>query len=172
MVYDLKCTRMVPREIERFGGRPIMERSGHAFIKRRLITEGAVFAGEVSGHFYFEELAGDDGIYAALRMGEILASRPVSLSELRSTIAPYFISEDIRIPAPGGDGRQVVQRLMERFADRPQDHMDGVRIEFDGGWALCRPSVTEPVVTLRVEGDSPQRLDEIRRLVLESIPQG
>ena len=172
VVYDLKCTRMVPREIERFGGRPIMERSGHAFIKRRLITEGAVFAGEVSGHFYFEELAGDDGIYAALRMGEILASRPVSLSELRFTIAPYFISEDIRIPAPGGDGRQVVQRLMERFADRPQDHTDGVRIEFDGGWALCRPSVTEPVVTLRVEGDSPQRLDEIRRLVLESIPEG
>jgi len=169
VVYDLKCTRMVPREVERFGGRPIMERSGHSFIKHRLITEGAVFAGEASGHFFFAELAGDDGIYAALRMGEILASRPVTLSELRATIPPYFISEDIRIPVPGGDGRQVVQRLAEAFADRPQDRTDGVRIEFDGGWALCRPSVTEPVLTLRVEGDSPERMEEIRRRVTKVV---
>ena len=170
VVYDLKCTRMVPREVERCGGRPIMERSGHSFIKHRLIEEGAVFAGEASGHFFFEELAGDDGIYAALRMGEVLARSGRALSALRATIPPYYISEDIRIPRPAGDARQVVERLAEAFADLPQDHTDGVRVEFDGGWALCRPSVTEPMVTVRVEGETPERLAEIRRTVLDAIP--
>ena len=170
VVYDLKCTRVVPREVERCGGRPIMERSGHSFIKHRLITERAVFGGEASGHFFFEELAGDDGIYAALRMGEVLARSGGAFSVLRATIPPYFISEDIRIPRPRGDARQVVDRICGAFADRPQDRTDGVRIEFDGGWALCRPSVTEPVLTVRVEGDSPERLADIRRIVLAAIP--
>jgi phosphomannomutase/phosphoglucomutase len=171
VVYDLKCTRMVAREIEHCGGRPVMERSGHAFIKHRLIAEGAAFAGEASGHFFFEELAGDDGIYAALRMGELVAASGGTLSALRASVPPYFISEDIRLPRPGGDARQVVEALCKAFADRPQDHMDGVRIEFDGGWALCRPSVTEPVLTVRVEGESPARLEEIRRIVLDAIPE-
>jgi len=172
VVYDLKCTRVVPSEIERCGGRPIMERSGHAFIKHRLIAEGAVFAGEASGHFFFAELGGDDGIYAALRMGEMLAASGTTFCGLRATIPPFTITEDIRVPRPGGDAAVVVQHLKRVFADHPQDHTDGVRIEFDGGWALCRASVTEPVLTVRVEGDSAERRDELRRIVLDSIPDG
>jgi len=171
IVYDLKATRVVEREIRRCGGRPVPERSGHAFIKRRLMLEGAVLAGEVSGHFFFGELGGDDGIYAALRLGEIVAEAGCSLGELRATVPPYFITEDIRIARPRGDGQFVVDRLRERFAGHPQDVTDGVRIEFAGGWALCRPSVTEPAVTVRVEGDSPERRDEIRRAVLDAIAE-
>jgi phosphomannomutase/phosphoglucomutase len=167
VVYDLKCTRMVPREIQSHGGRAVMERSGHSFIKRRLVGEQAILAGEASGHFFFRELQGDDGIYAALKMGQLLGEEGKALSKLLGTIAPYFISEDIRIPCQDPHG--TVERLRDAFSDRPQDHADGVRVEFDGGWALCRASVTEQALTLRVEGDSPKRMEAIRALVLEQI---
>ncbi len=169
VVYDQKCTRLVPEEIREAGGRPVMERSGHAFIKRRLLQEDALLAGEASGHFFFRELGGDDGLYAALLMGRLLGERGQSLGALRASISPYFISEDIRIPRPGGEAERVVERLGDAFADRPQDRMDGVRIQFEGGWALVRPSVTEPAVTVRVEGDSPERMEQIKSRVLEEI---
>ncbi|MFO7955979.1 MAG: phosphomannomutase/phosphoglucomutase [Candidatus Brocadiia bacterium] len=169
VVYDLKCTRTVPREIKRAGGRPLMERSGHAFIKRRLLREDALMAGEASGHFFFREIGGDDGLYAALLMAQILAQSDQPLSRMRSEIGPYFISEDIRIRIPDGDPAAIVSAVKERFADRPQDHTDGVRVEFEKGWALCRPSVTEPAVTVRVEGDTPEDLERIRAEVLRAI---
>ncbi len=169
VVYDRKCTRMVPREVERAGGRPVTERSGHTFVKRRLIEEDALLGGEASGHFFFGELAGDDGLYAALRLGEALHVAGRSLAELRGTIPPYFISEDIRIARPAGDAAQVVEALRRQFADRPQDRTDGVLVEFDGGWALCRASVTEPAVTVRVEGETPERMEQIRAQVLAAI---
>ena len=167
VVYDQKSTLVVPREIEAAGGRAVRERSGYAFIKRRLIEEDAALGGEASGHFLFRELGGDDGIYAGLRMGELLVAPGKTMSELRAGIPPYHISDDIRIRCE--DAEAVVARLREAFGDLPQDHTDGVRIEFEGGWALCRPSVTEPAVTVRVEGDTPGRMDEIRREVLANV---
>jgi len=167
VVYDLKCTRVVPREIERHGGRPVKERSGHAFIKRRLIDEDAILAGEASGHFFFHELAGDDGIYAALRMGEVLMATGRSLAELLADIPSYFISDDIRLASDDPPG--AVDRVRRAFADHPQDDMDGVCVEFSGGWALCRASVTEPAITLRVEGDSAERVEEIKHEVLTAL---
>ncbi|MFW6188844.1 MAG: phosphomannomutase/phosphoglucomutase [Planctomycetota bacterium] len=171
VVYDQKCPDVVPEEIEKHGGTPLMERSGHAFIKRRLLEEDAVMAGEASGHYFFRELGGDDGIYAALRMGQLLGREGSSPSELRAAIPEYFISRDIRIQRPRGDARQVVERLKEAFSDRPQDYTDGVRIRFEDGWALVRASVTEPAVTVRVEGDSPESMRRLRELVTEAIPE-
>jgi len=170
VVYDQKCTRAVAREVKRAGGRPLAELSGHAFIKRRLTLEGALLAGEVSGHFYFRELGGDDGIYAALVLGELIARSGRTLAELRRRLPHYYISEDIRLHRPRGDGQAVIARLKAAFADLPQDDRDGVRLEFDGGWALVRPSVTEPAITVRVEGDTPERMEEIKRQVLDAIP--
>jgi phosphomannomutase/phosphoglucomutase len=170
VVYDLKCTRRVAEEIRRAGGVPIAERSGYAFIKNRLMDEGAVFAGEASGHFFFPEIGGDDGTYAALRMVEIIARTGKTLSQLVADIPPYFVSPDIRMERPRGDGAVVIERLKQVFADRPQDYTDGVRIEFERGWALCRMSVTEPVLTLRFEGDTPADMERIRALVLAQVP--
>jgi len=170
VVYDIKCSRRVAEEIEQAGGRALRERSGHTFIKSRLIQEGAAFAGEASGHFFFAEIGGDDGLYAALTMGELLRRSGHRLSELAASIPACFISPDIRIPRPKGDGQGVVQALCEQFRQYPQDHTDGVRIDFGDGWALCRVSVTEPMITLRFEADTPQRLAEIKRQVMDRIP--
>jgi len=170
VVYDQKCSRRVAQEIERAGGRPVRERSGYAFIRGRLMAEGAAFAGEASGHFFFREIGGDDGIYAALRMAELLRAGGRRFSELLATIPPYYMTPDIRIPRPAADGAAVVERLKAAFAGRPQDHTDGVRIDFENGWALCRQSVTEPVITLRFEADTPEGLEAIKARVMREIP--
>jgi phosphomannomutase/phosphoglucomutase len=169
VIYDQKCTKRVGEEIKRAGGHPVRERSGYAFIKNRLLDEGAVFAGEASGHFFFQEVGGDDAIYAALRMASLIRSEGRSLAELRGTIPPWHITPDIRLPRPEGDGLEVIRHLKDRFAGRPQDYTDGVRIDFEDGWALCRQSVTEPVITVRVEGDTPEEMERLRKLVLEEI---
>ena len=170
VVYDLKCTRRVAEQVKLAGGRALPERSGYAFIKSRLLEEDAAFAGEASGHFFFRELGGDDGIYAALRMARIVKSSGQPFSEMLASIPPYFITPDIRIPRRVGDGHQAVERLKKAFADYPQDCTDGVRIEFENGWALCRVSVTEPVITLRFEADTPEALEAIKGRVLAQIP--
>lgn len=169
VVYDLKCTNRVPEQIKAAGGRAIRERSGHAFIKARLLEEGAAFGGEASGHFFFGEIGGDDGLYAALVMGELVRGSGRALSRLVAAVPRYCISPDIRIPRPHGDGAQVVERLKKEFADYPQDYTDGVRIEFGDGWALCRVSVTEPVITLRFEADTAEQLKEIKEAVLSRV---
>ncbi len=171
IVYDIKCARAVAQQVRRAGGRPVRERSGYAFIKSRLLDENAAFAGEASGHFFFREIGGDDGIYAALRMGEILSACGQPFSRLLASVPQYNVSPDIRMPRPRGDGERVIQALSRVFADYPQDFTDGVRIEFGNGWALCRISVTEPVLTLRFEGDTPEVLEEIKRRVLAEIPE-
>jgi phosphomannomutase/phosphoglucomutase len=170
VVYDLKCTRRVAEEVERAGGRPLRERSGYAFIKTRLLQEHAAFAGEASGHFFFREIGGDDGIYAALRMLEVLKRAGRPLSELVGSIPDYYVSPDLRLPVGRAEGQRVIERLKQRFADHPQDCTDGVRIEFERGWALCRMSVTEPALTLRFEGETPRDLEAVRERVLAEVP--
>jgi len=107
VVYDLKCTDRVAEEVRRRGGRPLRERSGHAFIKRRMLEEGAAFAGEASGHFFFEEIGGDDGLYAALRMGEILARNDRPFSTLVKSLPPggRDAGQGIRRLSAGSHGR-------------------------------------------------------------------
>jgi len=169
IVYDLKCSKRVAQQIRRAGGRPLMERSGHAFIKSRMIREGAAFAGEASGHYFYGEIGGDDGLYAALKMGQLLKAAGRPLSELAAAIPGSFISPDIRVPVASGGGEQIVERLRAEFAPYPQDHTDGVRIDFGDGWALCRPSVTEPAITLRFEAETAERLEQIKKLVMCTV---
>ena len=170
VIYDLKCTEKVADEVERLGGRALRERSGHSFIKTRLITDKAAFAGEASGHFFFGELGRDDGIYAALRMGQIIAESGSTLSGLADTVPDFYISPDIRISLSYDAGAAVVERLKKDFSGYPQEYKDGVRIEFDDGWALCRQSVTEPAITLRFEANTPERLEEIKKQVMDKVP--
>ena len=170
VVYDLKCPRVVAEQIRLAGGRPVRERSGYSFIKSCMMDQDAAFAGEASGHFFFREIGGDDGIYAALRMAEILAASGKPFSRLLASIPPYVVSPDMRVPRPRGDGQRVIEALSRVFADRPLDFTDGVRIEFENGWALCRLSVTEPVLTLRFEGDTTEALEQIKQRVLAEIP--
>lgn len=161
VVYDRKCPSLVEEAIRAQGGRPLPERSGHAFIKRRLLLEDAALGGEASGHFFFREVGGDDGLFAALMVGELTLRAGKTLGELIEGIPPYFVSPDVRIPCPVSHAPAVMEHLARAFADHRLDRMDGVRVEFENGWALCRPSVTEPAVTLRVEGRTQEDMEAI-----------
>ena len=171
VVYDLKCSSVVSEAVTQAAGIPIPERSGHTFIKARMIAEDAAFGGEVSGHYFYRELrGGDDGLYSALLMASILAATGKRLSDLADSIAEYTTTPDIRLPF-SGDREQVIARIADHFPADEVSKLDGVKVSFPGGWGLARISVTEPVITLRFEAENGDRLREIVSIFLEPAPE-
>lgn len=173
VVYDLKCSTIVQEEVRRAGGFPAMEKSGHAFIKTTLLRRKALLGGEISGHFFFGELGRDDGLYATLLMLHILAEEGWGLAALADTVPRYPITPDIRLPCPPEETWIIVQELERSFAQETGceiSTLDGVRIAWPDGWALIRPSVTEPLITLRFEAHSERRLAHIQEVVVARSP--
>ena len=171
VVYDQKSSSVVQRAIEAVGGTPVPERSGHTFIKRHFLELNAAVAGEVSGHFFFGSLGYDDGLYAALMMGELLAKAGQRMSQLlRDVICPP-ITPDLRISCAYDRQDELLARVETIYAGHPISHLDGVRIQLEDGWLLIRKSVTAEQVTLRIEGDNPQAFLEIIRALAANIPE-
>ncbi|MGC8777283.1 MAG: phosphomannomutase/phosphoglucomutase [Candidatus Caldatribacteriaceae bacterium] len=167
-IYDLKCASVVAQEIQRVGGIPLPERSGHAYIKNRLIQEKALMAGELSGHYFFAELQRDDGLYAAGLFLFYLSRMDRTLSEYLRTFPPFATTPDIRIPVKG---RETLLRLLEAMPLEGQiSRQDGLRVTWEDGWALIRPSVTEPVYTLRFEGKTREDLPRLVHRLLFAFP--
>ncbi|MBC7257576.1 MAG: phosphomannomutase/phosphoglucomutase, partial [Chloroflexi bacterium] len=125
---------------------------------------------EVSGHYFFGELRGDDALYATLLLLRVLDRLGIPLSEAMATVPAYPITPDIRLPCTPETVRAILEELAKAFADLPLSFLDGVRIAFPEGWALARPSVTEPLITLRFEARSERALQEIQRAVRDASP--
>ncbi|NLF02138.1 MAG: hypothetical protein GX601_14290 [Anaerolineales bacterium] len=173
VVFDVKCSSAVPEAIQQAGGKPVMEKSGHAFIRSTLLQRKAVLGGEVSGHFFFGELGRDDGLYATLLMLQLVAESGVDLATLVDGVPRYPITPDTRLPCASEDAERIVRELAQAFAGRPEvtvSTLDGVRIAWADGWALARPSVTEPLITLRFEGHDEERLRAIVAATLAESP--
>jgi phosphomannomutase / phosphoglucomutase len=171
VVYDLKSSSVVAEEAFAAGGKPIMERSGHAFIKRRLLTEGALLGGEISGHYFFGALGGDDALYATLLMLQTLDQLGQPFAVAMDSVPEYPITPDLRLQCAPELARAILDELAHAFRDHPIDTLDGVRILFPHGWALARISITEPLITLRFEAHSPAELAEIQRQVRARSPR-
>lgn len=169
VIYDAKCSMAVPEEITKAGGEPIMGRAGHTFIKMAFLERQALFGGELSGHFFFRELGYDDGLFAGLKVCELI-SRFGPLSKQAATIPNYLLTPDIRIPYAGPDKDAVIEKMAQKLKDYPVNRIDGIRLEFTDGWAMIRSSVTEPLFTLRFEAKTPKRLKEIAELLLSAMP--
>ena len=171
-VYDLKCSRIVAREAEGLGATPLMEKSGHAFIKRRMIAEHALFGGEVSGHYFHQELhGGDDGLVSAMLGIRLLRQSDRTLSALRRTVPQRFITDDIRLPCPAGRVEELLQRVRAAFPQERRLEIDGIRVSFPRGWGLLQASITEPKITLRFEGEDAASLREVINAFLGPIPE-
>ncbi|NLG49500.1 MAG: phosphomannomutase/phosphoglucomutase [Chloroflexi bacterium] len=170
VVYDLKSSSVVPDEVQAAGGQPLREKSGHAFIKARLLTERAILGGEISGHYFFGALGGDDALYATLLLLQVLDDLGVSFAEAMDTVPVYPITPDLRLPCPKERAQRILDELAATFAEYPIDTLDGVRVQFPDGWALARLSVTEPLLTLRFEAHSQETLQEIQAQVLRRSP--
>jgi phosphomannomutase / phosphoglucomutase len=171
VIYDLKCSSVVPEAISRARGIPVPERSGHAFIKTRMIAEDAAFGAELSGHYFYRELGGgDDGLYSALLMAGMLTRSGRSLSELADEVPEYATTPDIRVPYEG-DRHEVIERIASAFSPDSVSRLDGVRVVFPCGWALARVSVTEPVITLRFEAADEAGLNQIMKDFLDPVAE-
>jgi phosphomannomutase len=171
VIYDVRASRAVPETIERAGGVPLVNRVGHAFIKHRMRKEDAVFAGEVSAHYYFRDFSqADSGVVPFLLMLELLSKRGKRLSEL---LAPYrerfFLTGEINTPV--ADVALKLQELKERYATEGAriSHLDGVSVDFEDWHFNVRPSNTEPLLRLNLEALSPELLEEKEDEVLELI---
>lgn len=169
IIYDAKCSMVVAEEITKAGGRAVMARAGHTFSKAAFLREKALFAGEISGHFFFRELGYDDGMFAAVKVCEFVADHG-SLAKMIATIPNYILTPDIRVPYAKSDKEAVLSAAAERLAAYNPNRIDGVRIEFADGWGMIRASVTEPLFTLRFEAKTEKRLSEITELLLSALP--
>lgn len=168
VVYDGKSSSIVKRTIERLGSSPIMERSGHSFMKRTFLENGSVLAGEVSGHYFFGELGFDDGIYAAIKMAEIIGESDKTMSELINNIESTVITPDVRIGMSPERVDSILKDLRKYSSKYEVSYLDGVRIELPKGWVLVRKSVTEPCITIRLEADNITEAEKINREIFYS----
>ena len=174
VVFDIKCSGLVPDEVVKAGGIPLMEKSGHAFIKTTLLREGAVLGGEISGHFFFDLLGGDDGLFAALLVASIVGKSGGRIASLIETLPQYHITPDLRVPYAGDDRETLLRELaarLEQSKDSRVSRLDGVRGEFAEGWGLVRLSVTEPLFTFRFESKGNYDVKAIKDRFLLPAPK-
>jgi phosphomannomutase/phosphoglucomutase len=165
VIFDVKCSQALPDAINAAGGKPIMWMTGHSLIKEKMKAEHAPIAGEMSGHMFFEEgfYGHDDAIYGAARLLRILADSNRSVSELLADVPRFVSTPEIRVEVDEEEKFGIVDRAVAHFRARHDViDVDGVRVLFGDGWGLIRASNTQPVLVLRYEARTPQRLQVIR----------
>jgi phosphomannomutase len=170
VVYDLRASWAVRDTIAAAGGTPDMWRVGHAFIKRRMREVDALFAGEVSGHYYFRDFSyADSGLIPALLVMEMVATAGRPLSELVAGFRErYHVSGEINSTVE--DAQAAIQRLREGYGDGRQTELDGLSVEYDDWHFNVRPSNTEPLLRLNLESlvseeDMERRRDEVLEVI-------
>jgi phosphomannomutase/phosphoglucomutase len=172
VIFEVKCSQALVEAVKGAGGVPIMWKTGHSLIKSKMKAEGALLAGEMSGHIFFNDryYGYDDAIYAALRLLEILSRRKATLSSLLADIPKYFTTPEIRVDCPDRLKFEVVDQLKARLGPKHEIiDIDGIRVVFDDGWGLVRASNTQPVLVLRFEAKTKDRLEEIQSEVMTNL---
>ncbi|HEX8694166.1 MAG TPA: phosphomannomutase/phosphoglucomutase [Longimicrobium sp.] len=165
VIFDVKCSQQLPEVLEKAGGVPVMNATGHSLIKKRMKEEHALLAGELSGHIMFgDDYYGfDDALYGACLLIDIVARREGGLAAWIDQFPKFVSTAELRYPASEETKFEIVQRAVEHFR---QGHevidVDGARVLFGDGWGLVRASNTEPVLVARYEARTAERLREIR----------
>ena len=171
IVFDVKCSKLLSDEIEKLKGKPLICKTGHTFIKQKIRETDALLGGEMSGHIFFNDRwpGFDDGIYAGARMLEIIANSEqkdpfVSVPNMLST-------PEINIPAADEEKFQIVKTFIENsnFNEAKIVGIDGIRVEFEKGWGLLRPSNTSPCLVLRFEAETNDDLNKIKEIFYSGL---
>lgn len=168
IVGEVKCSQTLFDDIAAHGGRPILSKVGHSLIKERMKREGALLAGEMSGHIFFKHryFGYDDAVYATCRVLEVLAANDRPLSELMADVPKTQVTPEIRAECPDAIKFDVVADCVAAFK---QTHevidIDGARVLFDDGWGLVRASNTQPVLVLRCEAATAEGLERIKATI-------
>jgi phosphomannomutase/phosphoglucomutase len=174
IVGEVKCSQTLYDDIAKKGGRPIMWKAGHSLIKAKMKEEHALLAGEMSGHLFFKHrwYGFDDGIYSSARLTDLVARQPGPLSAMLADVPKTYASPEIRFDFAEEKKFRAVELARERLrAHGKTVEVDGVRVIVEGGWGLVRASNTQPLLVLRYEATTPQRLAEIEKLIQGTVEQ-
>ncbi|PZO07967.1 MAG: phosphomannomutase [Lysobacteraceae bacterium] len=173
IIYDVKCTGHLAMHILRNGGSPLMWKTGHSLIKAKMRETEAELAGEMSGHFFFRErwYGFDDGLYAAARLLEILASRPETPQEVFDTLPKGVSTPELKIEVQEGEQYAFVEKFLAeaKFEGARIATIDGLRADWPDGWGLVRASNTTPVVVLRFDAKDTDALERIKNAFREQL---
>ncbi|MGE6384156.1 phosphomannomutase/phosphoglucomutase [Pseudomonas sp. NPDC078416] len=166
VIFDVKCTRRLIPLIHEYGGRPVMWKTGHSLIKKKMKESGALLAGEMSGHIFFKErwYGFDDGIYSAARLLEILSQEKLSAEELFQTFPNDLSTPEINIKVTETRKFSLMEALERdaQWGNANLTSIDGVRVDYPKGWGLVRASNTTPVLVLRFEAETELELQRIK----------
>ena len=166
IIFDVKCTGKLQGWVLRHGGTPMMWKTGHSLIKAKMRETGAELAGEMSGHFFFQErwYGFDDGLYSAARLLEILANRAETPSEVLAELPDGVSTPEIKVAVDEGTPHAIVERFVDgaEFEGARLSTIDGLRADWDDGWGLVRASNTTPILVLRFEADNREALERIK----------
>lgn len=173
VVFDVKSSRLLVEEIEKAGGVPVMWKTGHSLLKRKMREDGILLGGEVSGHMFFGEnyYGVDDGILAAAKLAEIAARAGGPLSRLFDSVPHLKATPELKAPCPDEEKFRVVEELARDLKQRYATiDIDGARVLFPGGgWGLVRPSNTNPYLTLRFEARTEAEIEEMKRVIYQAL---
>ena len=174
IISEVKCSQTMYDDIEARGGRAIMWKAGHSLIKAKMKEEHALLAGEMSGHIFFKHryYGYDDGIYSAARLLELVARDSRPLSRMLDGVPKTFSSPEIRKDFPEEKKFQAVERAKEKLRKAGRTiEVDGVRVVVPGGWGLIRASNTQPLLVLRWEAQSEEKMAELQRLIEGTVEE-
>jgi len=176
IIGEVKCSKNLFDDIRRNGGIPIMWKTGHSNIKRKIKEEKAPLAGELSGHIFFSDRhhGYDDALYAALRLIEIISNQKDSISNMLKDIPKMYSTPEIRIDFADNEKFVIVDKLIQSIKDENLGlynlvTVDGIRLENSSGWALVRASNTQPALTIRFEAESEEKLKDMKNYISKKL---
>ena len=173
ILFDVKCSQALEDMIIKFGGKPVMWKTGHSLIKQKMNELGCKLGGEMSGHIFFADdyYGYDDAIYVAARIVQTLSRTDKKLSELKEELPKYYSTPEMRLACESDEEKFRISNEAINFFQDNYDciTIDGVRIKFGDGWGLVRASNTQPVIVCRFEANSLERMEELKHLVLNKL---
>ena len=175
ILFDVKCSQALEDMIVKYGGKPVMWKTGHSLIKQRMSELNCKLGGEMSGHIFFaDDFYGfDDAIYVAARIVQTLSRSDKTLSELKKELPKYYATPEMRFEVKSDEEKfRITKEAVDYFKDNYDCiTIDGVRIKFGDGWGLVRASNTQPVIVCRFEANTPERMEEIKAVVITKLQE-
>ena len=168
-IVDVKCSKALEDEIKKLGGIPIQYRTGNSYLRNKVNKDNIPFGGEYSGHLMFNDkfMGFDSGMYAGLRMIEILSRTSKKLSELLDGVNKYYSTEELKFNSPDDIKFEVINKLIKDYPECLT--IDGMKMVYDDGFALVRASNTGPTITARFEATTRKRLEELQKEFVDKI---
>lgn len=175
IVFDVKCSQVLEDEIRRLGGKPMMWKTGHSLLKQKMHETKAPFGGEMSGHIFIADryYGFDDAFYVAARFAQLISRSDKPLHTYLDALPKFVATPEIRLETESDEIKfHIAEKAVEFFSKNYECiTVDGVRVKFEDGWGLVRASNTQPIIVVRFEARTPERLKEIQRLIMNKLAE-